>query len=156
MRPTIFFAICASCLISSAIFTSAQFWRPSPPKKRPTPASSQSMRKASDLIHKQEPVKVNQALLKQCTPDNVHIIVSIPKQRAYLMLNDEIVIDEPISSGKRGHGTPTGHFSVMEKTPTIVRAFTATSSMLEVAWCGPGSARESMLRPAAHIMWVQQ
>jgi lipoprotein-anchoring transpeptidase ErfK/SrfK len=75
------------------------------------------MRKSGDLIRKQEPVKINQALLKQTTPDQVHIIVSIPKQRAYLLRNDQIVIDSPISSGKRGHGTPTGHFTVMEKDP---------------------------------------
>ena len=30
------------------------------------------MRKASDLIRKQEPVKINQGLLKQTTPDRVH------------------------------------------------------------------------------------
>ena len=60
---------------------------------------------------------MNQALLKQCTPDTVHIVVSIPKQRAYLMLNEQIVIDSPVSSGKRGHSSPTGHFTVMEKDP---------------------------------------
>lgn len=75
------------------------------------------MRKSSDLIHKQEPIKINETLLKQTTPDQIHIVVSIPKQRAYLMLNDQIVIDSPISSGKRGHGTPTGHFTVLEKDP---------------------------------------
>ncbi len=75
------------------------------------------MRKARELIHKQEPVKVNQALLKQCTPDNVHIVVSLPKQRAYLMLGDQIVIDEPICSGKKGHTSPSGHHKVLEKDP---------------------------------------
>jgi lipoprotein-anchoring transpeptidase ErfK/SrfK len=81
---------------------------------KPTP---QPMRKASDLIRKQEPVKINQSLLQQITPDNVHVVVSLPKQRAYLMTGDQIVIDSPISSGKRGHSTPTGHFSVLEKDP---------------------------------------
>jgi lipoprotein-anchoring transpeptidase ErfK/SrfK len=33
------------------------------------------------------------------------------------MIGDEIVADGPISSGKRGHGTPSGHFTVMEKDP---------------------------------------
>jgi lipoprotein-anchoring transpeptidase ErfK/SrfK len=33
------------------------------------------------------------------------------------MIGDEIVADGPISSGKRGHETPHGHFSVMEKDP---------------------------------------
>src|SRR6266540_5698204 len=75
------------------------------------------MRKASDLIRKQEPLKVNQSLLKQATQDNTHIVVSIPKQRAYLMIGDQIVADGPISSGRNGHTTPNGHFTVMEKDP---------------------------------------
>jgi lipoprotein-anchoring transpeptidase ErfK/SrfK len=75
------------------------------------------MRKASDLIRRQEPVKINQSLLKEATPDNVHAAVSLPKQRAYLMVGDQVVIDSPISSGKRGHSTPSGHFSVLEKDP---------------------------------------
>ena len=81
---------------------------------KPTP---QPMRKASDLIRRQEPVKINQSLLKEATPDNVHVVVSLPKQRAFLMTGDQIVIDSPISSGKRGHSSPSGHFSVLEKDP---------------------------------------
>jgi lipoprotein-anchoring transpeptidase ErfK/SrfK len=84
---------------------------------RPAPAAPQPLRKASDLIRRQEPVKINQSLLKQVTPDAVHVVVSLPKQRAYLMTGEQIVIDSPISSGKRGHSTPSGHFSVLEKDP---------------------------------------
>src|SRR5437763_12358450 len=75
------------------------------------------MKKPGELIQKQAPMKVNQDLLKQATPDTAHIVVSIPKQRAYLMIREEIVADAPISSGKRGHETPRGHFTVMEKDP---------------------------------------
>jgi lipoprotein-anchoring transpeptidase ErfK/SrfK len=75
------------------------------------------MKKPNDLIHKQEPMKVNQNLLKQATPENVHIVVSIPKQRAYLMVGEEIVADAPVSSGKRGHESPRGHMRVLEKDP---------------------------------------
>jgi lipoprotein-anchoring transpeptidase ErfK/SrfK len=75
------------------------------------------MKKANELIQKQAPVKMNQDLLKQATADNTHIVVSIPKQRAYLMIGEEIVADAPVSSGKRGHETPRGHFNVMEKDP---------------------------------------
>ena len=75
------------------------------------------MRKASELIQRQEPVKINSALIKQITPATVRIVVSLPKQRAYLMMGDQIVIDSPISSGKRGHSSPTGHLSVLEKDP---------------------------------------
>jgi lipoprotein-anchoring transpeptidase ErfK/SrfK len=77
----------------------------------------QQMRKPSELLRKQEPLKVNQSLLKQATQDNTHIVVSIPKQRAYLMIGERIVADGPISSGKRGHETPRGHFTVLEKDP---------------------------------------
>jgi len=75
------------------------------------------MRKASDLIRKQEPVSINQSLLKEVTPDAVHVVVSLPKQRAYLMTGEQIVIDSPISSGKRGHTSPMGHLHVLEKDP---------------------------------------
>jgi lipoprotein-anchoring transpeptidase ErfK/SrfK len=75
------------------------------------------MKKPADLIHKQEPMKVNQNLLKQATPDSTRIVVSIPKQRAYLMIGEEIVADAPVSSGKRGHESPRGHMRVLEKDP---------------------------------------
>ena len=75
------------------------------------------MRKAADLIRKQEPVKINQSLLKEVTPDAIHVVVSLPKQRAYLMAGEQIVIESPISSGKRGHTSPTGHLQVLEKDP---------------------------------------
>src|SRR5207237_891582 len=75
------------------------------------------MKKPGELIQKQAPMKVNQDLLKQATPDTAHIVVSIPKQRAYLMIREEIVADAPVSSGKRGHETPRGHFTIMEKDP---------------------------------------
>src|ERR1700736_5904036 len=75
------------------------------------------MKKPSELIQKQAPLKVNQQLLAQATPDNTHIVVSIPKQRAFLMIGDQIVADGPVSSGKRGHSSPTGHMHVLEKDP---------------------------------------
>src|SRR5213082_1482883 len=75
------------------------------------------MKKPGELIQKQVPMKVNQDLLKQAAPDTAHIVVSIPKQRAYLMIREEIVADAPVSSGKRGRETPRGHFTVMEKDP---------------------------------------
>ena len=75
------------------------------------------MKKPAELIQKQAPLKVNQGVLKEATADNVHIVVSIPKQRAYLMVGDQIAADGPISSGKRGHESPRGHMRVLEKDP---------------------------------------
>jgi lipoprotein-anchoring transpeptidase ErfK/SrfK len=106
--PIVAFALLLTVFTNS---TNGQFRLFGP---KPTP---QPMRKASDLIRRQAPLKVNQTLLKQATQDNTRIVVSIPKQRAYLMTGDEIVAEGPISSGKRGHESPTGHMHVLEKDP---------------------------------------
>ncbi|MBA3830709.1 MAG: L,D-transpeptidase family protein [Chthoniobacterales bacterium] len=80
-----------------------------------TMRSAPALRKASDLIHRQEPINVSPRLLARVTPQNSEVRVSLSKQRAYLLLSDEVVIDSPISSGKRARPTPTGSFHVLEK-----------------------------------------
>lgn len=79
------------------------------------PSAPQPMRKANELISKQPPITTNASVLQRVSPDNARVIVSITKQRAYLMTGEEIAIDSPISSGKRGHTTPSGSFTVLEK-----------------------------------------
>jgi lipoprotein-anchoring transpeptidase ErfK/SrfK len=97
---------------------------PSAPKQnrpKPSPATSpnaplnQPMKKAADLIKTQPPMVTNASVLQSVTPDNARVLVSITKQRAYLLLGDQIAIDSPISSGKRGHASPTGSFTILEK-----------------------------------------
>jgi lipoprotein-anchoring transpeptidase ErfK/SrfK len=112
-RRTFLCAVLLTVVVSSI---SAQFRLFGPRSPRPTPEPRQ-MRKASSYISRQEPLKVNQSVLRQATPDNVHVRVSLPRQRAYLMVGDEVAADSPISSGKAGHTTPSGHFSVLEKDP---------------------------------------
>jgi len=107
--------LCALLLTALASSISAQFRLFGPRSPKPTPQPK--MRSASAYISRQAPLKVNQSVLNQATPDNVHVRVSLPKQRAYLMVGEEIAADSPISSGKAGHGTPSGHFSVLEKDP---------------------------------------
>jgi len=77
----------------------------------------QPMKSAVDLIKKQAPLQVDQALLAKTSTDDVHLIVSLGKQRAYLMVGDQIVIDSPISSGKLGHTSPSGSMKILEKDP---------------------------------------
>ena len=88
--------------------------RPSPPKPAGPPVA-QPMRKASELIKAQAPMTTSPAVLKTLNPDNARVVVSLSRQRAYLLAGDQIAIDSPISSGKRGHSSPTGSFSIMEK-----------------------------------------
>jgi len=75
------------------------------------------MRKASDLIHKQDPPRITPRVYDKLTPDTARVYVSLTKQRAQLMLGDEVAIDTPISSGKSAGMTPTGTFSIQEKDP---------------------------------------
>lgn len=85
--------------------------QPSPPAVQALPP----MRKASELIGRQDPIKINKNIYDTVSSDEAHIVVSLSKQRAYLLARDQIAIDTPISSGKRAGMTPSGSFSVMEK-----------------------------------------
>ena len=114
MRAKTLILVWAFLLIIFTCSIDAQFRLFGPRQPRPTP---QPMRKASALISRQAPLKVNESLLKQATSDNTRIVVSIPKQRAYLMIGEKIVADGPVSSGRRGHESPTGHKHVLEKDP---------------------------------------
>ena len=114
MRPKLRIPLCAILLAGLASSVSGQFHLFGPRSPKPTPPP---MRKASEFFSRQPPLKVNQSLLKQATPDNTHIVVSIPKQRAYLMIEGKVVADGLISSGRRGHESPTGHLQVLEKDP---------------------------------------
>jgi len=78
-----------------------------PPKKQ--------QKKASSLISKQEPPKVNPRLLEQATAQNIAVTISLGKQRAYFLVGGEIAVDTPVSTGKRAGMTPKGSFKVVEK-----------------------------------------
>lgn len=67
------------------------------------------------LISRQAPPKVNEGLAGVINPGNSRVVVSLSKQRAYLMVGSDIYIDTPVSTGKRAGMTPTGKFSVTEK-----------------------------------------
>jgi lipoprotein-anchoring transpeptidase ErfK/SrfK len=76
------------------------------------------MKKPGDIIHRgQASAKIDKGLESTINPDNSHVIVSLSKQRVYLMVGEQIYIDTPCSTGKRGHETPQGDFHVREKDP---------------------------------------
>jgi lipoprotein-anchoring transpeptidase ErfK/SrfK len=88
--------------------------------KSPHPSSSghslhRAKQRQSQSSTQQKPAKIYQDVLDRATPQNMHVTVSLSKQRVYLMVGDEIAIDSPISSGRAGRSTPTGSFTVTEK-----------------------------------------
>ena len=110
----------SACLFLAAlglVDVRAQITRPGqrPNARPPARVAPRPMKQASELISRQEPLNVTARLLDKVNPDNSHVRVSLSKQRAYLLLGDEIVIDSPISSGKRARITPSGDFHVLEK-----------------------------------------
>jgi lipoprotein-anchoring transpeptidase ErfK/SrfK len=46
---------------------------------------------------------------------DIHVVVSIRNQTAWLLDDDRIILTSPVSTAKRGMRTPTGHFEVSEK-----------------------------------------
>lgn len=106
----IFATLTACALLAGGTSASAQGGRG---VVTPTPAPP--MKKPRELLKKQEPPVVNKDLAGVITPDNSRVVVSIGKQRAYVMVDDRVYIDTPISSGKRVGMTPTGDFNVTEK-----------------------------------------
>jgi lipoprotein-anchoring transpeptidase ErfK/SrfK len=100
---TIALAVCGS-------LTAAPMGTPVPPKKT-------KQKPASELISRQAKPQTVPRVLEKATPDNTRIYVSLGKQRAYLLVGDEVAIDSPISSGKRAGMTPKGSYTILEKDP---------------------------------------
>ncbi|KAF5408788.1 MAG: L,D-transpeptidase catalytic domain [Candidatus Udaeobacter sp.] len=68
-------------------------------------------------IHSEAGTTKGESIVAQTgTPDNTRIVVSIPKQRAYLMIGDKLWPMAHLVWQARTR-TPRGHFNVMEKDP---------------------------------------
>ena len=104
LRP----AIHSGCLLLLVIFPGA---------REAEGAEKTKLRPASELISKQEPGRVYPDVLSQSAVKPLSIVVSLSKQRAYLMVGEKVGIDTPISSGRRNGWTPKGSFKVLEKDP---------------------------------------
>lgn len=73
------------------------------------------MKRASESLQRQAPPQVSPRILEETTPANARVVISLSKQRAYLMSNGRVAIDSPVSTGKSSGMTPTGLFKITEK-----------------------------------------
>jgi lipoprotein-anchoring transpeptidase ErfK/SrfK len=84
-----------------------------------TPASAQigrpKMKRAGEMIRRQEAPRISARLMDRLNPDNSRVVVSLSRQRAYLMLGEEVALDTPVSTGKVAGMTPSGKFQIAEK-----------------------------------------
>ena len=81
----------------------------------PYPAGTYDHFKAEPSYPKTYSVWKNEPLLSQTNAENSSILISLEKQRGFLMNGDEIVMDYPICSGIDARPTPTGTFYILEK-----------------------------------------
>ena len=58
----------------------------------------------------------NDQLLPDTGPHNSRLVIRKDIQRGFLMNGDEVVVDYPVSTGKRSFPTPSGTFRILEKT----------------------------------------
>lgn len=99
-----------------AASTSAQAPGPlPPPPQRGFFLFRQPQRPAAEMIPRQEGPRITARLMDRATPDNTRVVVSIARQRIYLLMENEVVIDSPISTGRKGHPTPPGNFRITVK-----------------------------------------
>jgi lipoprotein-anchoring transpeptidase ErfK/SrfK len=76
-------------------------WAPEPPAPPPAPPPPPPA---------PEPPTPGEALA-----DGVLIVVSIPSQRLYVFRDGDLWDSSKVSTGKRGHETPTGTFPILQK-----------------------------------------
>jgi hypothetical protein len=81
----------------------------------PYPAGTYDHFKADPTYPKTYSVWKNEELLSKTNPDNSSILISLEKQRGFLMNGDEVAMDYPICSGIAARPTPVGTFYILEK-----------------------------------------
>ncbi|KAB2641398.1 MAG: L,D-transpeptidase [Verrucomicrobia bacterium] len=57
----------------------------------------------------------NLPVLARTNPSNSHIRIDLAKQRGLLMNGKVVAMDYPICSGREGHETPPGEYTILEK-----------------------------------------
>lgn len=57
----------------------------------------------------------NEDVLARTNASNSRLVISVSKQRGFLMNGDDVAIDYPICSGRASHPTPLGTFPISEK-----------------------------------------
>ena len=74
-----------------------------------------ALAEAPPIILSQDPPKVVPRVLDRAKMENTRVEISLGRQRAYLLVEDEVAIDTPVSTGKRRGQTPVGQFLIENK-----------------------------------------
>ena len=94
---------------------------PAPVIVRPEPVAVGEPVPVSEPAPAAEPVAVAQAegpapaIAPVAESSGVRVVVSLPLQKAYVFEDGDLLWTAPVSTGKRGHPTPTGSFPILQK-----------------------------------------
>ncbi len=105
---TLLLASCANQKPTNAVTKDGKF-------VNPYAAGTYDHFKAEPTYPKTYSVWKNEELLSKTNAENSSILISLEKQRAFLMNGGEIAMDYPICSGIASRPTPTGTFYILEK-----------------------------------------
>jgi lipoprotein-anchoring transpeptidase ErfK/SrfK len=83
-----------------------------PPAPRYRPAAPMPLLRHEPIA---QPEPVAFADLRDDASQRVGIVVDLARQRAYVFRGPDLVIGAPVSSGRRGYGTPAGSFAILQK-----------------------------------------
>ena len=81
----------------------------------PFPAGTYDHFKAEPNYPKTFSVWKNEEVLSRTNAENSSIVISLEKQRGFLMNGEDVALDYPVSSGVPARPTPTGTFYILEK-----------------------------------------
>lgn len=81
----------------------------------PYPTGTYDHFKAEPTYPKTKTVWTNEDVLSRTSPENSSIVISLDKQRGFLMNGEDVAIDYPISSGIPSRPTPPGTYYILEK-----------------------------------------
>lgn len=119
MNPAKFLTSAAAALAAVFLVSCADQTKPgstaATKEVNPFPPGTYDHFKAEKSYPKTSKVWKNDELLAKTDPSNSRILISLGKQRGFLMNDDEVVIDYPICSGTATRPTPKGAYQITEK-----------------------------------------
>jgi len=79
--------------------------------KRPSTGSG----KTADRTYPMSEVKIQDRLLKEWNGRNSRLVIDVGGQRAYLLVNEKVAVNTPVSTARSGKFTPRGSFTMTER-----------------------------------------
>ena len=98
-----------------ALLLSSCIKQPIAPGENPYPVGTLQHFQAQESYQKTHDSWIDQEAYDKLLPSESELLISLSNQRALLKQGDKVIIDYPISTGKKEYETPPGTYKVLEK-----------------------------------------